>query len=154
MLGYKGTPSRTVSWHRYAKIYGAEVGSGDKRYLLIFPDFFKETDWTAGMGTKPSSGSFDSNGEETIAYTKSNFAAMQTAGIVILPAAGEYYSGGNPKTWRYVGGCGEYWSSTTKDNNYTHCAHFLWFDVTDVMIIYKQKFSSVNSFSVRLVQNK
>lgn len=129
LLGYKGTPSRTVSWHRYAKIKGAEPGIEDKRYLLIFPDLFRETDWTADMGQKPSASAFDGAGQESIAYTESNFAAMQTAGIVILPAAGAHYSGGNPPHWYEVGITGFYWASTTDDSpGYSYRAYNVYFD--------------------------
>ena len=127
LLGYKGTPSRTVSWHRFAKIYGAEVGSGDKRYLLIFPDLFRETDWTAAMGQKPSASAFDGAGQESIAYTESNFAAMQTAGIVILPAAGDYYNNTQATPhWDDFGIGGFYWTNT--NDSYDWFARFVFFD--------------------------
>lgn len=127
LLGYKGTPSRTVSWHRYAKIYGAEVGSGDKRYLLIFPDLFRETDWTAAMGQKPSATAFDGAGQESIAYTESNFAAMQTAGIVILPAAGDYYNNTQATPhWDDFGIGGFYWTNT--NDSYDWYARFVFFE--------------------------
>ena len=157
LLGYEGTSVRTVSWHRYARIFGAEVGSGDKCYLLIFPDFFKETDWTADMGQKPSATAFDGNGHESIAYTESNFAAMQTAGIVILPAAGAFYSGGDPPHWYDVGITGFYWTSNTESPYYSDNAYFVYFDQYDNP--YKVNDSSWDKsgsryYSVRLVQNK
>ena len=158
LLGYNGTPSRTVSWHRYARIFGAEVGSGNKCYLLIFPDFFKETDWTADMGQKPSATAFDGNGHESIAYTESNFAAMQTAGIVILPAAGSYYNSGTPPHWYDVGITGFYWTSNTDESpGYSNNAYFVYFDQYDNP--YKVNDSSWGKsgsryYSVRLVQNK
>ena len=158
LLGYKGAPSRTVSWHRYAKIYGAKVGSGDKRYLLIFPDFFKETDWTAAMGQKPSASAFDGAGQESIAYTESNFAAMQTAGIVILPAAGAHYSGGNPPHWYEVGITGFYWTSTTDDSpGYSFNAYNVYFDqYAESGQVDDTAWSKDGSrcYSVRLVQYK
>ncbi len=158
LLGYNGSPFRTVSWHRYAKIKGAEPGIEDKRYLLIFPDFFKETDWTAAMGQKPSPSAFDGAGQESIAYTESNFAAMQTAGIVILPAAGAHYSGGNPPHWYEVGITGYYWTSTTDDaSGYSFRAYNVYFDqyaesgqVDDTA----WPKDGSRCYSVRLVQNK
>ena len=156
LLGYQGSTFRTVSWHRYARIFGAEVGSGDKCYLLIFPDFFKETDWTADMGQKPSATAFDGNGHESIAYTESNFAAMQTAGIVILPAAGSYYNSGTPH-WYDVGITGFYWTSNTESPVYSNNAYFVYFDQYDNP--YKVNESAwpkdgSRYYSVRLVQNK
>lgn len=158
LLGYEGSSVRTVSWHRYARIFGAEVGSGNKCYLLIFPDFFKETDWTADMGQKPSATAFDGNGHESIAYTESNFAAMQTAGIVILPAAGSYYNSGTPPHWYDVGITGFYWTSNTDESSgYSNNAYFVYFDQYDNP--YKVNDSSWSKsgsryYSVRLVQNK
>ncbi len=158
LLGYNGSPFRTVSWHRYAKIKGAEPGIEDKRYLLIFPDLFRETDWTADMGQKPSATAFDGAGQESIAYTESNFAAMQTAGIVILPAAGAHYSGGNPPHWYEVGITGFYWTSTTDDSpGYSFRAYNVYFDqyaesgqVDDTA----WPKDGTRCYSVRLVQNK
>lgn len=158
LLGYESSPSRKVSWHKYAKIKGAEPGIEDKRYLLIFPDFFKETDWTAAMGQKPSANAFDGAGQESIAYTESNFAAMQTAGIVILPAAGAHYSGGNPPHWYEVGITGYYWTSTTYDSpGYSSLAYNVYFDnYADFGQVRDTAWSKDGSrcYSVRLVQNK
>ena len=152
LLGYQGSTFRTVSWHRYAKIYGAEVGSGNKRYLLIFPDLFRETDWTAAMGQKPSATAFDGAGQESIAYTESNFAAMQTAGIVILPAAGLHYNGDSP-TWHDEGLAGYYWTSTPQTKDDAYYVYFLQYDsVVSVSDSYFDK--GARCYSVRLVQNK
>ena len=107
---------RAVDWHRYAVVdcNRHEYGS---RYLLLFPDGFKESDWTAAMGTKPTV--FEQNGMQSISYTNDNFSAMQAAGIVILPPAGEWYSGswtyGYAWTQYYQGEDGLYWSSTCAD---------------------------------------
>ena len=150
LLGYKGTPSRTVSWHRYAKIKGAEPGIEDKRYLLIFPDLFRETDWTAAMGQKPSATAFDGAGQESIAYTESNFAAMQTAGIVILPAAGLHYNGDSP-TWHDEGLAGYYWTSTPQTKDDAYYVYFLQYDSV-VSDSYFDK--GARCYSVRLVQNQ
>lgn len=151
LLGYNNSPSRKVSWHRYAKIYGAEVGSGDKRYLLIFPDLFRETDWTAAMGQKPSATAFDGAGQESIAYTESNFAAMQTAGIIILPAAGLYYNSKNSPTWHDEGLAGYYWTSTPHPNEEASYVYFLQYD----SVVSDSDFDKgTRCYSVRLVQNK
>ena len=86
LLFYHATDSRTVAWHKYAYI---KKGGGC--YLLIFPDDFVGADWTAAMGTIPTS--FDNRGEQSISYTEENFSAMQSAGIVILPPTGRVYRG-------------------------------------------------------------
>ena len=156
LLGYETTSSRTVSWHRYAKIYGENWDS--KRYLLIFPDFFKETDWTAAMGQKPSASAFDGAGQESILYTESNFAFMQAAGIVILPAAGDYYPAGSPK-WQNVGKTGFYWTSTTyytTGYNDAYRVHFDRFTDSNSGEVSDSHFSKDGTwcYSVRLVQNK
>ena len=105
---------RTVLWHYYAKIKGADMGNKDKRYLLIFPDSFTESDWTSAMGTRPET-AFDGSSEQNIAYTAANFTAMQNAGIVILPAAGNrYYNSQYSKVYSNdVGDIGYYWSCTS-----------------------------------------
>jgi len=129
---------RTVEWHHYAKI------KGDKRYLLIFPDSFKDTDWNEStMGsTKPTN--FDNTEDNDIAYTEANFTAMQNAGIVILPAAG-YYNYGE---WNDVDDEGYYWSSTS---NGASDAYYLSFRRFNVDMNYYDK--SDYYYSVRLVQN-
>lgn len=86
LLFYHATDSRTVAWHKYAYI---KKGGG--YYLLIFPDDFVGADWTAAMGTIPTS--FDNRGEQSISYTEENFSAMQSAGIVILPPTGRVWRG-------------------------------------------------------------
>ena len=133
---------RTVQWHHYAKIKGASIGTDDKRYLLIFPDAFKESEWTSAMGTKPTN--FDNTTDNDIAYTVANFTAMQNAGIVILPAAG--YRDGS--SWYNVGINGNYWSSTAYLTSYAYYLHFY---SSDVRVSYVTKSNSY--FSVRLVQN-
>lgn len=101
---------RAVDWHRYAVVTNTNVGSG--LYLLLFPDGFKESDWTAAMGTKPTV--FEHNGTQSISYTADNFSAMQAAGIIILPPAGMWDGG---YTWSQYkqGEIGLYWSSTCAD---------------------------------------
>ncbi len=86
LLFYHATDSRTVAWHKYAYI---KKDGGC--YLLIFPDDFVGADWTAAMGTIPTS--FDNRGEQSISYTEENFSAMQSAGIVILPPTGRVWRG-------------------------------------------------------------
>lgn len=146
LLGYDNgvqASKRTVSWHYYAKISGASVGTGDKRYLLIFPDSFNASDWNATtMGTVPTS--FDAVADNSIAYTEDNFMAMQSAGIVILPAAGYRYN----SSWSSVGNVGYYWSGTSDSGTN---AYYLFFSSSRVRMGNNDK--TRNYFPVRLVQN-
>lgn len=137
---------RTVSWHYYAKISGASVGTGDKRYLLIFPDSFNASDWNATMGPEPTS--FDAGADNSIAYTEDNFMAMQSAGIVILPAAGSRHISDKPQDWYNVGNVGYYWSSTSISNQQ---ARSLCFQPGMMSMVINDK--GPHWFSVRLVQD-
>ena len=151
LLGYDGnnggtqSSKRTVQWHYYAMITStASIGTGNKRYLLIFPDDFQESYWNeSSMGTKPTSG-FDGTSESSAAYTESNFTAMQAAGIVILPAAGYRID----SSWNNVGNGGIYWSSTSYS---TSGAYYLFFGSSSVYVSYNSK--TYCYFPVRLVQN-
>ncbi len=146
LLG-KGSNKRTVQWHYYAKITVSGTtdleATGNKRYLLIFPDSFKETDWNEStMGPKPADTACDGEGESAGTYTEANFTAMQAAGIVILPAAG-YRSG---SSWFDVGNDGYYWSRTTSYD--ASIAYFLYFE-DDFVTTYDEGKSDYKS--VRLV---
>ena len=139
---------RPVAWHRYAVVTGTNVGSG--LYLLLFPDGFKESDWTAAMGTKPTV--FEQKGTQSISYTADNFSAMQAAGIVILPPAGEWYKGSN--TWvsdwyqNYQGVIGLYWSSTCAD-----ATGAMSFQVWSAQVKMEWNNKSNKCYPVRLVKN-
>ena len=136
---------RAVDWHRYAVVTNTNVGSG--LYLLLFPDGFKESDWTAAMGTKPTV--FEQNGTQSISYTADNFSAMQAAGIVILPPAGQWASGGY--TWYQFkqGEIGLYWSSTCAD-----ATGAMGFQVWSAQVRMEWSNKSKNCYPVRLVKNK
>ena len=154
LLGYDShnTPDskRTVKWHRFAKITVSGTtdleATGDRRYILIFPDSFKGTDWNEStMGPKPADTACDGGGESAGTYTVANFTAMQNAGIVILPAAScQFYS---VYSWDAAGCCGHYWTSTVDDSDH---AYFLYFNYMGVCIL-----SDPMSYclAVRLVQN-
>jgi hypothetical protein len=142
-------PSRTVAWHRYAAISGAQVGEG--YHLLIFPDTFRETDWNAAMGTKPSL--FESAGTQSIAYTTENFSAMQDAGIVILPQAGYIYvSNYETNTTNVMNVIGRYWSSTSASEEGAMTFYFPYYYVHKVSVEWKTKWH--HCCPVRLVQDK
>ena len=142
-------PSRTVAWHRYAAICGAQVGEG--YHLLIFPDTFKETDWTDAMGTKPSL--FESAGTQSIAYTTENFSAMQDAGILILPQAGYIYVANYEEDRTNVMNeicC--YWSSTSSSAEGAMAFFSPYYYVHDVGVKWFTKWH--HCCPVRLVQDK
>ena len=111
--------TRTTVWHRYALIAGNGTNK-TKQYLLMFPDDFKADDWkTETMGTQPSN--FDNSTATIKTYTDAQFTAMQNAGILILPAAGQCYD----ERFSYVGWTGYYWSTTSKDSNYAYNLKFV-----------------------------
>ena len=142
-------PSRTVAWHRYAAISGAQVGEG--YHLLIFPDTFKETDWIDAMGTKPSL--FESAGTQSIAYTTENFSAMQDAGILILPQAGYIYVANYDEDRTSVMNViGRYWSSTSASDEVAMSFYFPYYYVHDVGVKWFTKWH--HCCPVRLVQDK
>ena len=137
---------RAVDWHRYAVVTNTNVGSG--LYLLLFPDGFKESDWnTSTMGTKPTV--FEQNGTQSISYTADNFSAMQAAGIVILPPAGQWEA--SIFNWHPYkeGEIGLYWSSTCADANGA-----MSFQVWSGQVKMEWSNKSNNCYPVRLVQNK
>lgn len=135
---------RAVDWHRYAVVTNTNVGSG--LYLLLFPDGFQESDWTAAMGTKPTV--FEQQGTQSISYTADNFSAMQAAGIVILPPAGQWASGG--LTWYQYkqGEIGLYWSSTCAD-----ATGAMGFQVWSAQVKMEWSNKSKNCYPVRLIKN-
>lgn len=148
LMGYDGNANpkvqssrRAVAWHRYAMVDGTQLGEG--RYLLIFPDGFKESDWTAAMGTKPTK--FEQNGILWYSsYTTSNFTAMRNAGIVILPKSGYWLDG-----WGYHDGdLGFYWSSSCADAS---GAMALIMNGAGTILNWKNK--TEYNFPVRLVKN-
>ena len=147
LMGYDGnnsgvqSPRRSVAWHRYAMVDGTQLGEG--RYLLIFPDGFKESNWTAAMGTKPTK--FEQDGILwDSGYTTSNFTTMLAAGIVILPKSGYWLDG-----WGYQDGdLGRYWSSTCVDASE---AMVLTMNAAGVNLTKYNK--SVRNHPVRLVKN-
>lgn len=146
------SPRRSVAWHRYAVVVDYNRHEFGSRYLLLFPDGFKESDWnTSTMGTKPTE--FEQNGMSSISYSVGNFSAMKDAGIVILPPAGEWYLGswtyGDIWELYYQGEDGLYWSSTCADATGAMSFEVFSADVVDM----ERKNKSEYSLPVRLVKN-
>ncbi len=149
LLGYDGnnggvqSPRRAVAWHRYAMVDDTDLGAGSGRYLLIFPDGFQESDWTAAMGTKPTQ--FEQDGVlYDSKYTTSNFTAMGAAGIIILPKSGCWLN-----KWGLVyEGTGRYWSSTCADAD---GAMALIMNAPGVILVWTNK--TEENLPVRLVKN-
>lgn len=98
--------------------------------MLLFPDSAGEI-WTTAMGTAPAS--INSTGADgNNSYTAVNYAAMASAGIVFLPAAG-YRNGSNVGD---VGSIGYYWTSK---------AHSSTVDVYGVTFVFSYVTSSGNA---------
>ncbi len=122
------------------RVSGARVGSSteDARYskvtlnvggtagtisgMLIYPDGFT---WTDAMGTAPVVNSLTSDFNTSSAYTLAQFEAMESAGVVFLPAAGLYH--GSDGSFSFVGSRGVYWS-TSVYSSMSHLAYNLLFN--------------------------
>ena len=100
-----------VSSARYARI-----SVGGTKGLLLFPD--NGFIWPSAAGDQPDntkvnwSGSWNSGYQ---AYTLEQFAALDAAGCVFLPAAG--CRGNNTDATTYVPGGFTYWTSKNADRN-------------------------------------
>ena len=136
------SPRRAVAWYRYVVVDDTNLGEG--HYVLIFPDGFKETDWTDAMGKKPTT--FEHNGILWYSdYTTSNFTAMWNAGIVILPHTG-YWS--NDYNFLQSPNLIYYWSCTCADANGAMAFHS---NTSEVRMNWMNK--TEYNFPVRLVRN-
>ena len=98
------------------------------------------------MGTKPTV--FEQKGTQSISYTADNFSAMQAAGIVILPPAGEWELGSYGWYQYKQGEIGLYWSSTCAD-----ATGAMSFQVWSAQVKMDWNRKSKFSLPVRLVKN-
>ncbi|MDO5341076.1 MAG: hypothetical protein Q4F69_01290 [Bacteroidia bacterium] len=120
-----GVTIGSVTNCRYAKVKVKGIPG-----LLIFPNSFT---WTAAMGTEPTTiNAFNANWNGTD-YDESQFAVIESAGAVFLPASGQRLLNGT--TVNSVGNIGEYgryWTGTGKeDTSVTDKAYYLKFDKTN-----------------------
>lgn len=108
--------------------------------LIIFPD---EITWNpTTMGAAPTTCNNKKN-NFTYSPTDANWAALEAAGCVFLPAAGER----NGSSVSYVGSLGSYWSITHSATNEAYSLYFFSFNVNPAYNRYYGR-------SVRLVQNQ
>lgn len=118
---------------RYAKIKVSGVCG-----LLIFPDKFE---WSNAMGESPIVNSSDAAFSPD--YTTEQFGAMESAGAVFVPAAGDR----NGSSVSNVGNIGSYWSNSPKGTQ----ACCLGFDTDKVDASINKKKNS--GYCVRLVRD-
>ena len=111
--------------------------------LLIYPDGFT---WTSAMGTAPVVNSLTSDFNTSSAYTLAQFEAMESAGVVFLPAAGQCNNNGN---FNYVAH-GYYWSADLLSESSAH-AHML--DFRSGSIGVSSGYRRYDGYSVRLVKD-
>ena len=84
----------------------------------MFPDDFS---WpTTGAGDEPDVFNVFQDEWNNVNYNVDQFAVLEDAGCVFLPAAGARY-GGNT---RYVFYDGNYWSSSSKDDSSAYTLYF------------------------------
>lgn len=107
---------------RSVEFYNGDTKYNDFRYfigkvedlygLFIFPDLFR---WTSEMGTFPTKNALTSNN-----YTLGNFAAMEKAGVIFLPAAGFRINstGDYTKGYNYFNKIADYWTSSNSVGTY------------------------------------
>lgn len=115
-----GTGWRTLSHDEWTYLFNTRSNAtakygyatvNEKHGIIILPDVF--TDPNKNNGSEAFAGS-TATGWEANVYTSANWAFMEAAGAVFLPAAG----------WRLgnevnlVGDDGNYWSSTVYNKNY------------------------------------
>ena len=137
---------RTLTHSEWSHLLNSRTNASSKRGtgningvhgLIILPD-----SWTLPSGCPQFNPGFAS-GWSRNSYTLAQWAQMESAGAVFLPAAGYRYG----TDVLNVGNDGDYWSSTP---NYEYDARYMYF--------YSSSHSSItsdrnNGFSVRLVQD-
>ena len=98
--------------------------------MMIFPDVFA---WPSSVTKTPATFNKHSSNWNGVNYevgAGSDFEALESAGVVFLPAVG-YRSG---TSFSYVGEIGYYWSSSCRSSQNAHC-----------MVFYKSEVSPQNS---------
>ena len=107
--------------------------------LVFLPD-----NWTLPSGCSFTSGT--SNAFTANTYTTSQWSAMESAGAVFLPAAGDRYG----TSVYHVGSYGSYWSSSAYDSV---SAWGLYFDGSGAYMDYNGRYYGLSVRLVRVVQN-
>ena len=124
------------------KLYGEGKVGNCTPGLIILPD-----DWSCpdGLTFRPG---YKLYGFETNFYSCSEWAQMEAAGAVFLPAAG-YRVGAEVG---FVGSHGNYWSSSSPNDNSAYNLAFFNFDFLNELIT-NDNFYRYHGFSVRLVSD-
>ena len=114
--------SSTVNTTKNARYLRCKVNDGttDVYGVIIFPDTFT---WPTGAGDAPQASYINDKSlawTSVPGYTAVQFAALEEAGVVFLPAAGYR----NDASVSYVGCYGYYWSSTAKSSTSAYYLSF------------------------------
>ena len=140
---------RTLTHDEWAYLFNTREGAASKyghgsvngvNGMIILPD-----NWTLPDGCSFTSG----NSDWTNSYTTTEWAAMEAAGAVFLPAEGQRSFGTFVNN---VGNLGRYWSSTHRNNT---AAYDVWFHSDFISELDTQAYYSNRSmgYSVRPVQD-
>ena len=140
---------RTLTHDEWAYLFSGRDGATSKyghgsvngvNGMIILPD-----NWTLPDGCSFTPG----NSDWTNSYTTTEWAAMEAAGAVFLPAAGQRSFGTFVNN---VGNLGRYWSSTHRNNT---AAYDVWFHSDFISELDTQAYYSNRSmgYSVRPVQD-
>ena len=140
---------RTLTHDEWAYLFNTREGAASKyghgsvdgvNGMIILPD-----NWTLPDGCSFTPG----NSDWTNSYTTTEWAAMEAAGAVFLPAAGQRSFGTFVNN---VGNLGRYWSSTHRNNT---AAYDVWFHSDFISELDTQVYYSNRSmgYSVRPVQD-
>ena len=139
---------RTLTHDEWAYLFCGRDGATSKyghgsvngvNGMIILPD-----NWTLPDGCSFTPG----NSDWTNSYTTTEWAAMEAAGAVFLPAAGQRSFGTFVNN---VGNLGRYWSSTHRNND---AAYDVWFHSDFISELDTQAYSNRSmGYSVRPVQD-
>ena len=139
---------RTLTHDEWAYLFSGRDGATSKyghgsvngvNGMIILPD-----NWTLPDGCSFTPG----NSDWTNSYTTTEWAAMEAAGAVFLPAAGQRSFGTFVNN---VGNLGRYWSSTHRNNT---AAYDVWFHSDFISELDTQAYSNRSmGYSVRPVQD-
>lgn len=142
------TSQRKVSYHHCAEVI-VKNGSNNINGLLLFPDTFA---WVASeMGTAPTTFDAGESSWNTTVYTTDQFAKMELAGCVFMPAGGRMYANGSDvATVGDIGSQGSYWTSTA---NGSAGAYLFFFSTSSIKADQTDKSDRYRGAMVRLVRN-
>ena len=127
---------RTLSWNEWDYILNNRANASDKKAigningvggLILLPD-----SWTLPLGCTFASGfsTFDENNNIDWThnnYTHTQWSAMEVAGAVFLPAAGQRWG----TNVGLVGSLGAYWSYSPNDDGYV-CSMYFYVDIARI----------------------